>query len=77
MAISLLFGPIVGAFAHELETVEFLFSPDVFIVGGGVSKRSEEFFPYLETDARIMAAELQNRAGVVGAAWFAANKGAL
>ena len=50
-----------------------LFSPDAFIIGGGVSRRSEEFFPYLDTSARIVAAELQNRAGVVGAAWHAVN----
>ena len=39
-----------------LAHLEFLFSPDVFIIGGGVSKRSEEFFPFLETSARIIAA---------------------
>jgi polyphosphate glucokinase len=56
--------------------LEFLFSPDAFIVGGGVSRRSERFFPYLETSARIIAADLENRAGVVGAAWYAAQEGA-
>ncbi|MBT8201774.1 MAG: ROK family protein [Acidimicrobiia bacterium] len=58
-----------------LQHVEFLFSPDLFIIGGGVSRRSEKFFPYLETSARIIAADLENRAGVVGAAWYAAQKG--
>ena len=53
-----------------LQHVEGLFSPDAFIIGGGVSRRSEEFFPYLDTKARIVAAELENRAGVVGAAWY-------
>ena len=54
-----------------LDHLEFLFSPDVFIIGGGVSRRSELFFPYLKTSAHIIAADLENRAGVVGAAWYA------
>jgi polyphosphate glucokinase len=59
-----------------LAHVEFLFSPDVIIIGGGVSRRHERFFPYLQTSAHITAAELENRAGVVGAAWYAAQEGA-
>lgn len=57
-----------------LQHVEGLFSPDMFIIGGGVSRRSELFFPYLDTRARIVAAELENRAGVVGAAWNASRR---
>jgi len=59
-----------------LDHLEFLFSPDAFIIGGGVSRNSGQFFPYLSTAARIIAAELENRAGVVGAAWYAAQEGA-
>jgi polyphosphate glucokinase len=59
-----------------LDHLEFLFSPDAFIIGGGVSRESDKFFPYLSTSARIIAAELENRAGVVGAAWYAAQGGA-
>ena len=66
-----------GRVTEYLNHLEFLFSPDVFIIGGGVSRRSEEFFPYLVTSTRIIVAELENRAGVVGAAWFAAHKGEL
>jgi polyphosphate glucokinase len=67
-----------GARVNEyLRHLEFLFSPDVFIIGGGVSRRSEKFFPYLRTEARIIAADLENRAGVVGAAWYAAQQGVL
>ncbi len=58
-----------------LEHLEFLFSPDLFIVGGGVSKESEHFFPYLDTQARIVAATLRNRAGIIGAAWQARYRG--
>lgn len=53
------------------ETVEFLFSPDLFIVGGGVSKDHELFLPLLHTRAPMVPAELRNEAGIVGAAAFA------
>lgn len=51
-----------------LDKVEFLFSPDLFIVGGGVSKKADRFLPLINTRARIVPAELQNDAGIVGAA---------
>ncbi|GAA1050793.1 polyphosphate--glucose phosphotransferase [Arthrobacter russicus] len=51
-------------FAH----VEFLFSPELFIVGGGISKRSEDFLPKLNLQTKIVTAELKNNAGIVGAA---------
>lgn len=49
-------------------TLEMLFSPDLFVVGGGVSKRSGEFLPLLEIDTEIVPAMLLNGAGIVGAA---------
>lgn len=52
--------------------LERLFSPELFVVGGGISKRSEEFLPLLDLDTAIVPATLRNRAGVVGAAVFAA-----
>jgi polyphosphate glucokinase len=52
--------------------LEALFSPDLFIIGGGVSKKSEKFFPKLKTKAPVKAAELRNEAGIVGAALEAA-----
>lgn len=66
-----------GRVSAYLQHLEFLFSPDAFIIGGGVSRRAKNFFPYLETSVRIIAADLENRAGVVGAAWYAGNQGAL
>lgn len=66
-----------GRVNEYLRHVEFLFSPDLIIIGGGVSRRSEKFFPYLETSARILPADLENRAGVVGAAWYAAQQGVI
>jgi len=51
-----------------LQRVEFLFSPDLFIFGGGVSKKHERFLPLLNTRAPIVPAQLFNDAGIVGAA---------
>lgn len=51
--------------------VEGLFWPDLFIVGGGISRKSEKFLPLLDLRTPIKPAELQNRAGIVGAAWAA------
>jgi polyphosphate glucokinase len=55
-----------------LRHLEMLLSPDLFIVGGGVSKKSVKFFPYLHTKAEIVPALLLNEAGIVGAAVAAA-----
>lgn len=54
-----------------LERVEFLFSPDVIIIGGGVSNKYDRFFPYLGAHARLMPAQLRNDAGIIGAAYAA------
>jgi polyphosphate glucokinase len=54
-----------------LEVVEFLFSPDLLVIGGGVSKDHEKFLPLLQTHAPIVPAELRNKAGIVGAAALA------
>ncbi|MCB0085658.1 MAG: ROK family protein [Caldilineaceae bacterium] len=51
-----------------LNYMEMLFSPDLFIIGGGVSKRHEKFFPYLTTRAEIVPAQMFNDAGIIGAA---------
>lgn len=56
-----------------VQRVEYLFSPDLFIIGGGVSKKSENFLPLLNTRAKIVPAELLNDAGIVGAALAAAH----
>ncbi|MFF5182491.1 polyphosphate--glucose phosphotransferase [Streptomyces sp. NPDC000345] len=58
-----------------LAHVEMLFSPELFIIGGGVSRKSEKFLPYIEgIKAEIVPAQLQNNAGIVGAAMRAAEK---
>jgi polyphosphate glucokinase len=55
-----------------LNTLERLFSPKLFILGGGASKNFEEFRPYLKVKAEILQAQLMNDAGIVGAAMAAA-----
>ena len=54
------------------ETIEMLFSPDLIVVGGGVSKKSDQFLPLLDLQAPIVPAALRNQAGIVGAAALAA-----
>ncbi len=55
-------------------TIERLFSPDLIVVGGGVSKHAREFVPLIEIDTEIISATLRNTAGIVGAAALAADK---
>ncbi|MFD0151385.1 polyphosphate--glucose phosphotransferase [Streptomyces sp. NPDC055721] len=55
-----------------LAHVEMLFSPELFIIGGGVSRKADKFLPLIEgIRAEIVPAELQNNAGIVGAAMAA------
>jgi len=52
-----------------LQVYDFLFNPDVIIIGGGVSKKFKKFGKYLKNiNAEILPAELLNEAGIVGAA---------
>ncbi len=53
--------------------VEMLFSPDLIVVGGGVSKHAAEFVPLIDIDTEIISATLRNTAGIVGAARLAAD----
>jgi polyphosphate glucokinase len=51
-----------------LRALERLLWPGLIILGGGVSKKSERFFPYLTVQAEVVPALLLNEAGIVGAA---------
>lgn len=55
-------------------TLERLFSPDLFVVGGGVSKDSDKFLHLIDIETEIVPAKLHNRAGIVGAAVFTTEK---
>lgn len=63
-------GVRVGEYLRHLERV---ISPDLFILGGGVSRRLERFELYLDCSTPIVPAQLRNSAGIVGAALAAAN----
>ena len=53
---------------HYLHHVADLFSPDLFVLGGGVSKKHDRFIPLLTVATEVVPATLRNRAGIVGAA---------
>ena len=51
--------------------VETLFSPEMFVVGGGVSSSHEAFFPLVKTNAPLVPARFLNNAGIIGSALLA------
>jgi polyphosphate glucokinase len=58
-----------GRVDEYMRHIEAVLSPDLFIIGGGISKESEKFVPLLTgIRARIVPATLRNDAGIVGAA---------
>ncbi len=63
-------------YAKRVETyirkLDALLWPDLVIVGGGASKKAEKFLPFIEVRPEVVAAKLQNEAGIVGAALAAA-----
>lgn len=60
------------AYAERLQRylahLEFLMSPDLIVVGGGISARHEDFLPLLHLRTPVLPAELRNAAGIIGAA---------
>jgi polyphosphate glucokinase len=54
--------------------LELIFSPNLIILGGGISKKHAKYVPYLNLHARVVPAELRNEAGIVGAAMGAVEK---
>ena len=56
-------------------TLEKLFSPDLIVLGGGVSKHADKFVDLIDVETEIVPAKLKNRAGIVGAALWAAEAG--
>jgi polyphosphate glucokinase len=54
-----------------LEQVQRALWPELIIIGGGVSKKSDKFLPRIELDTEVVPAQLKNEAGIVGAALFA------
>ena len=50
------------------EHLEQLFTPDLFIVGGGISKSHELFLPKIQIETELVPAEFRNNSGIIGAA---------
>jgi polyphosphate glucokinase len=70
-------GKWAGRVGEYLQHIEAVLSPDLIIVGGGVSKQSEKWVPRLTgIHARIVPAAMLNDAGIVGAAMAGAGQGA-
>lgn len=62
--------------SEVITVVDRLFSPDLVLLGGGVSRKAAKFIPLLDVRPPVRAAALENRAGVIGAAVVAAEGGA-
>jgi polyphosphate glucokinase len=65
-------GKWAGRVDEYLGHMEQLLSPNMFIIGGGISKKSDKFLPRLTgLRATVVAAAMHNDAGIVGAAMAA------
>ncbi|HEY5487784.1 MAG TPA: ROK family protein [Candidatus Limnocylindrales bacterium] len=60
-----------AGFDEYLHLLERLFWPDLFILGGGASKRADNYLPYVTAKTPIALATLRNNAGIVGGALIA------
>jgi polyphosphate glucokinase len=71
-------GPVVKQWAKRVQRylrhVEKLFTPDLFVLGGGVSKNADKWVPLLDVATPVKPAQLLNNAGIVGAAMAAHEK---
>ncbi len=57
-----------------LEYIKTVFSPNLVILGGGISKKYDEFKKYLTTDVNVKISKFRNNAGIIGAAMYASKK---
>ncbi len=62
---------------EHLHAIELLLSPNLVILGGGVSKNADKFVPRLTVRAQVIPARFRNDAGIIGAAMVAAERAAL
>jgi polyphosphate glucokinase len=60
-----------GRVQRYLEHVEAIFSPELIILGGGVTKRADRWFSHLDVETELVIATMLNNAGIVGAAMVA------
>lgn len=59
------------ALTRYYRAVEKVLSPDLFVIGGGVSKHADRFVPLIDIETPIVPATLRNSAGIIGAALLA------
>jgi len=67
-------GKWAGNFNLFLNRLELLFSPDLFILGGGAVKKQDKWLPLLKLNTPVLIARAGNDAGIVGAALSARSK---
>lgn len=58
-------------FNEYLNELEFLLSPELIILGGGVSNKTDKFLSFLNTSAKLTIARHHNNAGIIGSAYYA------
>ena len=75
-ALELSYSEYIPRLQRYYERLEALFWPDLIVVGGGISRSSHKFLPKLKLNTQIVPAMLRNRAGIIGAAWIAADAAA-
>lgn len=61
-------------FDSLLNYTRIVFSPSLIILGGGISKKYDQFKEYLKTDVEVKVAKFRNNAGIIGAAMYASQK---
>ena len=61
-------------FNEYLQHLDFLFSPDLIILGGGASKKFDKFKDLIKVNCPVTPAQFLNRAGIIGAASLASLK---
>lgn len=59
---------------HFIDALDRAVAPDLVILGGGVIERAHQFVPLITTRPQVLPAKLQNDAGIIGAALFAAEQ---
>lgn len=57
-----------------LAHLKVVYSPSLIVLGGGISKKYEDFKQHLTTDVKVKVAEFKNNAGIIGAAMYASKK---
>lgn len=60
-------------FDNLLEYIRVVYTPSLIVLGGGISKKFDNFKQYLTTDVKVKVAKFKNNAGIIGAAMHAAN----